>query len=304
VVSGWIENDLSQFLSTTPPDDPVFVLVNLLDAHEPYFGVLSDGSGTAPDWLWAYSGPLDRSGWREGRRAPTPRDVARIARLYRAGAELVDRRLGNLLSAFESSRDLAQTDVVVLGDHGQALGEQGRMYHVHGTVTSMLRVPLIVRTGGRTGRGRIDTWVSLTDSMRLLAADSPEIATVLGPVGEKAVTESPDRSEASVAALVDGPPPPAARLSRPPRPGSSSPREQAVVVFSGDMKLVVDVATGKATLNDAEAEGAGDPVELGHLSRPGALMYQTAGPILERVRHLLAEGDSANQERRLSSWGY
>ncbi len=119
-VGGWIEADLGRFLTSVPPEDPVFVLVNLLEAHEPYFGVLGRDGQPLADWLWAYSGALDRSDWRQGRKSPTMRDLARITLLYRAAVESVDQRLGSILATFDASREVDKTDVVVVGDHGQA----------------------------------------------------------------------------------------------------------------------------------------------------------------------------------------
>ncbi len=303
-VSGWIEADLEKFLSGAPRDVPVFVVVNLLEAHEPYFGVLNPGTTSIPDWLWAFSGPLDKSSWREGRASPSVRDVTRIRRLYRAAAESLDRRLGSVLDTFASARDPVLTDVAVMGDHGQALGEQGSIYHVTGTATSLLRVPLVIRSGSGEGRGRIGTWVSLEDSIRLLVSHSPGVGSALGLAAGDLVGMVDGLTEPMAAALVDGPPPSDSVVSHELPTHASSSRGRAVVVFSGELKVVIDLATGSASINDASSDAQGVELSPDDRSNPGFKLYERAVPLVAQVRECLRQGDSSTQEKRLASWGY
>lgn len=304
-VSEWIERELSQFLSNISPNEPVFAVVNLLDAHEPYFGVLSNGGGPDPDWLWAYSGPLDKSDWREGRYPPTPRDIARITRLYRAASEILDRRLGKVISAFNSGRDPSRVDLVVVGDHGQSLGERGELYHVRGTNFSTLRVPLIVRASDSCRPSRHDSRVSVTQTVRLLAKESMGVATVLrasgkegGPLFDSAV------SEPLIPALVDSPPTSRTSPGRELNKVHVHNTGQSILVFQGDRCLSLEVSSGRLTRNFADAETAGEPTSLEELSPQERMMYHAAEGIRSQMVHLLAQGRSDIEERRLASWGY
>jgi arylsulfatase A-like enzyme len=302
-VSGWIEGELRRFLGGCGQEEPVFVMVNLLDAHEPYFGVLSSGGGLDTDWLWAYSGPLDRNDWREGIRPPGPRDIARITRLYRASVELADARLGNLLSEFAAFRDVDRTDVVVLGDHGQALGEQGRLYHVYGTDGSTLRVPLVIRAASRSGSSQVDRWVTAQDSLSLLAQESPRVARVLGPTLAEPHQPEVGRGIEQATALVDGYPPTSARRSGS-SAGTTGPRDQAVVAYGGDFKVVVEVASGKARFYDTTSGEGDETVIPDSRSEVGIALLRSAQAAVEQVRRCLAQGNTATEEARLASWGY
>jgi arylsulfatase A-like enzyme len=303
VVSAWIESELTHFLSATTSDIPAFITINLLDAHEPYFGVLSDDRGTDPDWLWAFSGPLDRSGWRAGRTSPTSRDVARVTRLYKAAAETLDRRLKSILTTYGMLRDVSKADLIVLGDHGQALGEQGHMYHVRGSYASTLQVPLIVRAAGGPGHERVDSWVSATESFRLLANESETVSAVLSSAGREQRGDRHAPPFESVAALVDAPPEPSEPGSIRRNGDSVGAMGQAIVVYFQDRRFVLDVASGKTTVNSAVSDSAGDPVTTAGTGE-GAAVLESARTILEQVRRCLMQGGSALGEKRLASWGY
>lgn len=300
-VAAWIEPELHRFLGDVPTDRPVFTLVNLLDAHEPYFGVLAGtNSPSDVDWLWAYSGPLDRIDWRDGRKPPTPRDLDRIQRLYRAGVELADQRLGRVLDLFRTHGRFDRLNLIVMGDHGQALGEEGNLYHVRGSVDALLRVPLVIHHRNQNQPEVCGEWVSTKDSIALLADRSSSIASVLEGASAAAPRYTTPPAQGACA-LVDGSP----SAERAPTAGTSAAsRRQSVVGFAGNVRLEGDVAT--ATVR--RTEGSYLP------GKPGAFA-QTESPspepildcvlsAIQQVRGLLSVGDTLAQERRLASWGY
>jgi choline-sulfatase len=56
-----------------------------------------------------------------------------------------DSQIGRLIEALESGRRLDRTIVVVVGDHGESLGEHGERDHGMSVYESVLHVPLIMR---------------------------------------------------------------------------------------------------------------------------------------------------------------
>ncbi len=91
-------------------------------------------------------------------------------KLYREEVEYMDGQLGRL---FEKIADLgldAKTHILVVGDHGEGLGEYLRHLdrphfgHIHYLHDIYMRVPLIIRAAGSEARkGRIKAPVSLLD---------------------------------------------------------------------------------------------------------------------------------------------
>ena len=103
--------------------------------------------------------------------APYEGDLSRpVAERYDQEIATVDREIGRLLDALGPS--LADTLIVVTGDHGEAFGEHGEYAHSLFVYDTTLRVPLIVSGPGIAPR-RVDDPVTLADL-------APTIARRLG----------------------------------------------------------------------------------------------------------------------------
>jgi len=135
-----------------------FTWVHLYDAHWPY----QPSSEAAARHGLADPTPLSPLLGGQmtlpGRPKPTTEQVERGKALYRAGIDDLDRVVGSLLDSLPPG-----AAVVVVGDHGESLGEQGIVFN-HGSVpySSQTHVPLMVRGDGWHA-GAVDTVVSLVD---------------------------------------------------------------------------------------------------------------------------------------------
>jgi arylsulfatase A-like enzyme len=124
-----------------------FVLVNLTDAHSPY---------NPPAWALRELGleparlfPRYLS-HRElsGRWSRLPQDRASVLiDLYDAQLRGMDAALERLLHWIEQ-RHAGRAFVIVTSDHGEELGEDGRVGHEHGLAQRLLHVPLAIRGPG------------------------------------------------------------------------------------------------------------------------------------------------------------
>lgn len=68
-----------------------------------------------------------------------------IAKLYYGEVEAVDAGIGVVLDGLEKRDCAAETAVIVVGDHGENLGEHGLWFHHGGLYDSTTHVPLIMR---------------------------------------------------------------------------------------------------------------------------------------------------------------
>lgn len=90
----------------------------------------------------------------------------------------VDHQLGRLLTWLEENDRMGNTVVVVIGDHGESLGEHGESGHGFFIYESATRVPFIIRTPFETTKGRtVGTVVRAVDvrptALDLLGIDDP-----------------------------------------------------------------------------------------------------------------------------------
>jgi arylsulfatase A-like enzyme len=164
VIDGWLRDG---------PADPFFWFVNLIECHSPYL----------PPRQWSPGGPLRRmraaelarnyqtmlSVWASSAGAlDVPEDaVAEMRDFYAASVRYADNWLGWLLDSLSARGVLDDTIVIVTSDHGENLGESGRVGHAFWLDDRLIRVPLVTM-------GPVDLPVggvtSLADVPRLLAA--------------------------------------------------------------------------------------------------------------------------------------
>lgn len=104
-----------------PAGAPFFAWVHLYDAHAPY-------------------------------DPPPPFAVQFKGRPYDGEIAYLDAQIARLLAALRSSGALERTAVVVIGDHGEALGDHGEEDHGIFLYDGVMRIPWIVRAPGLAPR--------------------------------------------------------------------------------------------------------------------------------------------------------
>jgi arylsulfatase A-like enzyme len=141
---------------------PLFLFVNFLDAHSPY-----NPPQEALDFLGIRTGNvfpryskhrwLTRN-WQtfgEGK-------IQYVNDLYDGELRWIDTHLSRLLQWLDA-RYSDEAVIIVISDHGEELGEEGRVGHEYGLSQSLIHVPLMVRSPW-LGAGPID---EVTDLRRL-----------------------------------------------------------------------------------------------------------------------------------------
>ena len=162
------------WLATVGEEERFALWLHFFDPHEPY----DPEPAIAAPWVEDYDGPLgDSLGIDELLALNEPQrqddlsaeDRQHVSDLYAAEVVELDRHLGRLLEVLEGRDLLERTLIVVVADHGQALGEQGHWGHGEWLLESIIKVPWIVRGPGvRVGR-RVKTPVEAADLAPTLA---------------------------------------------------------------------------------------------------------------------------------------
>jgi arylsulfatase A-like enzyme len=95
-----------------------------------------------------------------------PFNTAYAGRSYEAAIASVDAQIGRVRAYLDRNRLTERTVIVVIGDHGEGLGDHGELTHGLFVYQSVLRVPFIIRApfGALQGR-RVATAVSGADVM-------------------------------------------------------------------------------------------------------------------------------------------
>ena len=168
------------------PERPFFVFLNYLDAHVPY--KLPSGAthrfGQEPRTRDELRIVYDN--WSRIDKLQLPKRYTTLAQdSYDSCVAYLDERLGRLFDDLGSRGVLDRTWVIIVGDHGEGLGEHDLYEHGESLYSTEIRVPLLILPPAGDQPGRV---VRDTVSLR----DLP--ATVVDLVGLKTGAPFPGRS--------------------------------------------------------------------------------------------------------------
>ncbi|HER19521.1 MAG TPA: hypothetical protein ENO14_00575, partial [Chromatiales bacterium] len=93
----------------------------------------------------------------------SPEHLRALEILYNGEVVKTDRHVGELIDALEATGRLDNSIVIITADHGQALGESGRMGHGPILWEEVLHVPLIIADMRNPEGRRVETTVGLND---------------------------------------------------------------------------------------------------------------------------------------------
>ncbi len=143
-----------------------------------------------PVLLWMFN--FDQHNWREldakyvddaSKKYGIADDPEQLPWRYRAVARSIDEQFGRLLAGLESDGRLKNTIILLVSDHGEALGRDGFWVHSVFLWETLIRVPLRIKIPGVAPK-RIDEKVSLVDIAPTLARYMDPGASMAGYQGE------------------------------------------------------------------------------------------------------------------------
>ncbi len=148
-----------------------FLVLNLMEAHFPYHG-----RGVLSSWRHRLRNTEFYGSWDKivmavmGGRLNIPERKRRILeQIYWENVKYLDSQLASFLAALPEEF-LSESFLIVVSDHGQLLGERGKIGHSSGLDEELIRVPLIIRPPGGGARKEVSWPVDI--SMLFFLLDS------------------------------------------------------------------------------------------------------------------------------------
>ncbi|TME70351.1 MAG: DUF229 domain-containing protein [Chloroflexi bacterium] len=141
-------------------DRRFFLFLNYMDAHEPHIPI------GRYRWLFpASDGPpkVAERAIRDRQRAILPEEQQRLVDVYDVGVRSLDDHLHDLFDRLAAWDLLDRTVVLIVGDHGESLGEHNELGHANGVYSSEVRVPLLLRLPGQRDGKRVSRLVHMVD---------------------------------------------------------------------------------------------------------------------------------------------
>jgi len=156
-VDGWLRSRAN--------DQPFFLFCNYIEPHIPY----------DPPRAYAeqFLSPAGVDAARRLRQAPRAFDVGEyelserewelLRGLYRGELAYTDAQLARLCESLRAAGEWEKTVIVVVGDHGENIGEYGFFGHQYNLHETLLHVPLVIDGGPFRDGNQCEDYVQLLD---------------------------------------------------------------------------------------------------------------------------------------------
>lgn len=304
MMTPWVETLFQDFLRRTPKDQPIFTLINLFDAHEPY--ITNPASHpTLLDWWRNMRISQQGSLALIGRYRPSREDMKRLHSMYLAALGGLVTRVDSIIGELIDAGRWDDTLFVVTADHGQSFLEPTGLFHMANLDEGVSRVPLMMRfPSERALEIDREQWASLVDVPQL-------IREYVG------LSPAPDRIRSGDRCDLRGDAEPVYAFSEGlAQPSISqrwlSPREFSrldriqIAAYRGSYKVCVKSgAPGSQTLRVHKDAKTTEPVEASQDSELAAIA-EAARQKLEFVisQRVYVGGPPGGSTVRLASWGY
>lgn len=179
------QQGVKDWLEKQDPDRPFFIFINYMESHAPLLP--SDEHRRrmmSPEQVRA-SYNVDRKfmavwSYVFGLEHYTPEEIALTAATYDAAILELDSLFQNLIEALGAEGHLENTIVVLLGDHGDHLGEHHMLDHQFSVYEPLMRIPLVIHYPKRFAPGRDPrpvTNLDLFPTLLELAGRQPPVPT-------------------------------------------------------------------------------------------------------------------------------
>jgi arylsulfatase A-like enzyme len=146
----------SNWIEATSTDTPLFGLVYLVSSHFPW--IIEDSAlklFPAPEEAMMESLSIMTSGYRG--------ELDVLKRFYGNALHQVDYFFGELVKGIQARASKKRVIVIVVGDHGEAVGQHGFLAHASSLYEEQVRVPLLVYDSAVQGLRLSDFPVSQVD---------------------------------------------------------------------------------------------------------------------------------------------
>jgi arylsulfatase A-like enzyme len=153
-------------LESRQSDNPFFLFINYLEPHLDYQPPKEYTEQFLPpntSYEEAMSVPQKPWMFVAGSTDISEDEFKLLRALYRAEIAYLDEQIGELVKTLKSTGEWEDTVFIVVGDHGENIGEHGLMDHQYSVHDTLLHVPLIIHGGDFNERGSTEQLVQTLD---------------------------------------------------------------------------------------------------------------------------------------------
>ncbi|WP_435320316.1 sulfatase [Haloarchaeobius sp. TZWSO28] len=157
---------VEQWLRNRETDNPFFLFLNYLEPHLDYQPPKEWVQPFLPDnatYKDAMAIPQEPWEYIAGTQSVSDSEFELLQALYRGEIAYLDHQIGVLQALLDQHGEWDDTVFVIVGDHGENIGDHGLMDHQYSVHDTLLHVPLTITGGAFAGGGESDRLVQPLD---------------------------------------------------------------------------------------------------------------------------------------------
>jgi arylsulfatase A-like enzyme len=145
--------------------EPFFFFINYLEPHLKYDPIPEYRERFAPGIAENRIDDINQNPWEYigGKSTVTEEDFEILRALYEAEIAYLDEKVERLYDSLDQSGLLEDTAIIIVGDHGENIGDHELMDHQYCLYETLLNVPLLVRPPGGREEETIEAPVETRD---------------------------------------------------------------------------------------------------------------------------------------------
>jgi arylsulfatase A-like enzyme len=166
---------------------PFFVFAHYAECHTPYRYPRAFQRFLPPGTARIRASRVNQNPWRQLANPGLmgTHEFESLAGLYEGALSYLDSQIASVIAALRELQLLDNTMVILTADHGENLGEHGRIGHQYCLYDTLLHIPLLIHYPRETNGGaRVSKLVSSVDIvptvLDLLGADPQEMGDLRG----------------------------------------------------------------------------------------------------------------------------
>jgi len=170
----WIDQWLTDRQRGSADRRPFFLFCNYIEPHIDY-----DPPRQFAEQFLSPSEVAEATALRQDPRAfdvgeyeLSDRDFELLRGLYRGEIAYIDSQIGQLRNSLQAAGEWENTVFIVLGDHGENIGEHGFFGHQYNLYSTVVHVPLVITGGVFSGGSRCEEFVQLLDLVPTLCEET------------------------------------------------------------------------------------------------------------------------------------
>lgn len=160
---------IKSWLEKRDTNQPYFLFANYLEPHMPYEPPKELATKYLKEVDYEAANKIPQQPVKDVlNKSELPnRNYRALKSLYEAEIEYLDQRIKEIYQYLDSEGELENTVFIIVGDHGENIGDHNLLGHIYSLHDTVIRVPLIVRTPDGQAN-EIDAQVQLTDLFPLI----------------------------------------------------------------------------------------------------------------------------------------